>query len=77
MFDSISSALSQIAFFNSAAYGIIAMVVVGSSWCLIGFIMGDAPKRGIEPSLVQIFGAVVSDTVSTSIMLARSAYPTG
>ena len=77
MFDSISSALSQIAFFNTAAYGIMAMVIVGASWCLIGFIMGDAPKRGIEPGLVQLFGAVVSVTVSTSIMLASSAYPTG
>lgn len=77
MFDSISSALSQIPFFNTAAYGIMAMVIVGSSWCLIGFIMGDAPKRGIDPGLVQLFGAVVSVTVSTSLMLASSAYPTG
>ena len=53
------------------------MVIVGSSWCLIGLIMGDAPKRGIEPSLVQLFGAVVSVFIGSIVMVSTSAYPTG
>ena len=77
VFEFISNIASQVSFFNTAAFGIMAMVIVGSSWCLIGLIMGDAPKRGIEPSLVQLFGAAVSVTVGLIIMISTSAYPTG
>ncbi len=59
----------ELGFFNSIWFGIIAMVIVGGSWCLIGFVMGDAPKRGIEPSLVQLFGAFFSVSCSTVILL--------
>lgn len=77
MFNVISNALAQVPFLSSVWFGIITMVIVGSSWCLIGLIMGDAPKKGIEPSLVQLFGAVVSVSISCIIMVATSAYPTG
>ena len=77
MYAAINSYLSQVPFFSSVAFGILAMLIVGASWCLIGLIMGDAPKRGIEPSLVQLFGGVVSVTFSTIIMISTKAYPVG
>ena len=76
MYAAISSYLSQIPFFSSVGFGIMSMLIVGASWCLIGLIMGDAPKRGIEPSLVQLFGAVVSAAASIIIMVGTGAYPT-
>ena len=76
MFYQITEFLNQIPFFSSVAFGIVAMVIVGSSWCLVGLVMGDAPKRGIEPSLVQLGGSIFSVTCSLIIMLATSAYPT-
>ena len=74
--DALTSFFSQIPFFQSALFGIIAMIIVGSSWCLIGLVMGDAPKRGIEPSMVQMFGGLVSFSISFTLMLTTSAYPT-
>ena len=76
MFQQISGFLSTIPFFSSVAFGIIAMVIVGSSWCLVGLVMGDAPKRGIEPSLVQMGGGIFSVLFSLMIMLVTSAYST-
>ena len=63
-------------FFSTAFFGVIAMVVVGSSWCLVGLVMGDAPKKGIEPSLVQLGGAIFSVGFSLFILLLTSAYST-
>lgn len=76
MFHQIVSFLNTIPFFGSVAFGITAMVIVGSSWCLVGLVMGDAPKRGIEPSLVQLGGGVFSVSFSLMIMLVTSAFPT-
>lgn len=76
MFQQILEYLETIPFFSSTAFGILAMVIVGSSWCLVGLVMGDAPKKGIEPSLVQLFGAAFSATASLIILLATSAYST-
>ena len=67
--------LLNIPFFQTAAFGIVAMILVGSSWCLIGFIMGDAPKRGIDPALVQFFGYIISAAVSLSIIFATGGIP--
>ena len=77
MFNIITNFLSQIPFFSSAAFGIITRVIVGSSWCLIGLIMGDAPKKGIEPSLVQLFGSIISVLLGCVILISTAAYPTG
>lgn len=68
--------LSTLPFFSSVWFGIGAMVIVGSSWCLLGLVMGDAPKRGIEPSLVQLFGSCFSVTMSLVIMFATGSVPT-
>ena len=76
MLNQIVQFFSSIPFFSSVAFGIIAMVVVGSSWCLVGLVMGDAPKKGIEPSLVQLGGGIFSVCFSLLILFATSAYPT-
>ena len=54
MIQEFFQSVGNMPFFNSVWFGIMAMVIVGSSWCLIGLVMGDAPKRGIEPSLVPV-----------------------
>lgn len=76
MFQQIAAFFDSIPFFGSVPFAIIAMVIVGSSWCLVGLVMGDAPKKGIEPSLVQLCGAAFSLTCSTIILTGTSAYPT-
>ena len=76
MFQVMLDFLNSIPFFSSVAFGIIAMVIVGSSWCLVGLVMGDAPKKGIEPSLVQMGGGIFSVCFSLLILIATSAYPT-
>ena len=76
MFQTILGFLDSIPFFSSVAFGILAMVIVGGSWCLVGLVMGDAPKKGIEPSLVQMGGSIFSVTFSLVILLLTSAYST-
>ena len=76
MFQQISEYLSGIAFFSSLTFGIMAMVIVGGSWCLVGLVMGDAPKKGIDASLVQLCGAFFSAVFSLLIMILSSAYST-
>lgn len=76
MFQYIADFFNAIPFFSSVAFGIIAMCIVGSSWSIIGLVMGDAPKKGIESSVVQLAGAVFSAAVSAIIMIATSAYST-
>jgi hypothetical protein len=77
MFDTIVSYFNSIPFFSSAAFGILAMVIQGCSGCAVGLIMGAAPKRGVDPGLVQFLGAFVSIPVSIAIMVAGNAYPQG
>jgi len=76
MFQQILNAIENIPFFDSTAFGVIAMVIVGSSWCLVGLVMGDAPKKGIDASLVQLSGAVFSTVFSLVIMVATGTYST-
>ena len=76
MLHQIVDFFSSIPFFNSIAFGIIAMIIVGASWCLFGLVMGDAPKKGIDSSLVQLWGAVVATVASVIIMIATSDYST-
>ncbi len=77
MFEAIVSFFNSIPFFSSAAFGIAAMVIQGSSSCAVGLIMGAAPKRGVDPGLVQFLGAFISIPVSVAIMVAGNAYPHG
>lgn len=41
-------------------FGIFALIVVGLSWTLVGGIMGAAPKKKVDPALIQLGGALVS-----------------
>ncbi len=50
-------------------FGIPALLAVGASWCLVGIIFGDAPKRGLDTRLLQFFGGILSLTVGTIIAL--------
>ena len=76
MLNQVVQFFSSISFFSTVAFGIIAMVIVGSSWCLVGLVMGDAPKKGIDSSLVQLWGAVVATVASVTIMFATADYST-
>ncbi len=52
--------MSSIPFFSSITFGIIAMIIVGSSWCITGLVMGDAPKRGVGVPFLQFISYLVS-----------------
>ena len=41
-------------------FGIPALLAVGASWCLVGIVMGKAPKKGIEACKIQLIGAMFS-----------------
>lgn len=56
-------------------FGITAMVIVGSSWCLVGLVMGDAPKKGVETSYLQLFGGLFSVAASLLILFATKSVP--
>lgn len=75
MIQSLTELLNGIPFFSSVWFGVIAMLIVGGSFCLVGLVMGDAPKRGIEPSLVQLFSACFSILAGLVIMLIMNAVP--
>ena len=75
MIQSLTELLNGIPFFSSVWFGVIAMLIVGGSFCLVGLVMGDAPKRGIEPSLVQLFGACFSILAGLVIMPIMNAVP--
>lgn len=62
-------------FFQSVPFGITALVLVGSSWCLTGLVMGDAPKRGVLPADVMRIGSVVSIILGLLIMVCTGMYP--
>ena len=42
---------------------IASLVLVGLGWTLTGAIMGDAPKKKIDPGVIQLLGAVFSSLV--------------
>ena len=51
-------------------WGIISLIIVGMSWTMVGAVMGLAPKKKLEPAVVQMTGAVVSVTFAC-IMMTR------
>ena len=44
-------------------WSIASLVLVGLGWTLTGAIMGDAPKKKIDPGVIQFLGAVFSSLV--------------
>lgn len=59
--------------FDTLGFGIAAMVAVGASWCLVGLVMGDAPKKNVDVAMVQFFGAIVSTLASLVIVFFTGA----
>ena len=55
-------------FFSTVTFGIIAMVIHGSSWCLVGLVMGESPKKGVSPALVQLGGSIFSTAAGLVIL---------
>ena len=55
--------------FDFMLFGVFALIAVGLSWTLVGIVMGIAPRKGVDPGLVQLFGSVCSVAVG-SILLA-------
>ena len=55
-------------FLNTLPFGIVSMVIVGVSWCLVGLVAGDAPKKNIDMAFLQLWSAIVSSVVSILIL---------
>ncbi len=54
--------------------GILCLTIVGSTWALVGAIMGHAPKFGIDTGIIQLFGVLVPFTVSL-VLFATGIVP--
>ena len=50
-------------------FTIAGLIIVGMSWCLVGVILGRAPKDGFDTGIVLFTGAIVSVLCSTVIAL--------
>ena len=54
------SAFVSAPFFSTAAFGIIALIMVSFSWVLVGVIAGNAPKRGYTMDEIYLTGSALS-----------------
>ena len=63
------SAFASCAFFNTAAFGIIALVLVSLTWVLLGVIAGKAPKLGYTMEGIYLTGSVLSMIFAGTICL--------
>ena len=52
---------------------IISLIIVGSSWTLAGAVMGAAPKKKLDPAVVQLTGAVVAFAATLVLLLFTNA----
>jgi len=68
--------MTESVFFQSLSFAIPALIIVGSSWCLIGFVMGNCPKHKIPSAAVQQTSASVSFIVSLLIMVVTRQWVT-
>ena len=73
--NSLIQSIASVPFFQTAGFGISALVVVGSSWSLTGLVMGDAPKKGVNPGLVQLLSALVATIVSVAVVFGADLVP--
>ena len=62
-------------FFQSVPFGIIAMILVGSSWTLSGLVLGIAPRHGLTASSVKRMGGLFSLAAGVAIMAATRQFP--
>ena len=51
-------------------FGMIALIVTGASWSIVGIIMGSAPKHKVDTSFIQFFGSVFSILISIGLLLS-------
>lgn len=49
-------------------WAIISLVLVGASWTLAGAVMGAAPKKKLDPAVVQLTGSVISFTAALAML---------
>ena len=49
-------------------WAILGLVFVGSSWTLVGIVMGSAPKKGLAPETVQFFGSLIPITLGMTLL---------
>lgn len=61
------------ALFESSVFGIIALLVVGASWCVTGIVMSAAPKQKVDPGIFQGVAAAVNVLISLMIILPGSS----
>ena len=69
MYQQLLEFLGNVPFFQTVAFGIISMVVVGASWCLVGAIAGKAPKAGFAMEYLLFSGALIS--VISGVLLLK------
>lgn len=75
MYQQIITYLSSFSFFNSVAFGILSLVIVGASWCIVGAIAGKAPKLNIQMEHLLLSGGIISMIISAIFMyLSGSAF---
>lgn len=56
---------------GTVLWGIISLVIVGMSWTIVGAVMGVAPKKKLDPAVIQLTGAVVT-VAACAIMLRHT-----
>lgn len=77
MIQQLLDLIHSIPFFSSLAFGITAMILVGTSWCLIGYVMGQAPKKQLNVDTVLLAVSAVSILVSAILFVSFGNHFTG
>ena len=49
-------------------WGIFSLVLVGLSWTVVGAVMGLAPKKKLDPAVLQLTGAVITVTACSFLL---------
>ena len=49
-------------------WAILGLIAVGSSWTLVGIVMGSAPKKGLAPEIVQFFGSMIPIALGVTLL---------
>ena len=66
---SMISSFTSAAFFSTAAFGIIALIMVSFSWVLVGVIAGKAPKLGYTMEVLYLTGSVISMIFASALCI--------
>ncbi|MBR7118853.1 MAG: hypothetical protein IKC77_01480 [Lentisphaeria bacterium] len=69
MYQQLVSYLDGIPFFHSSVFGIISLVFLGLSWCLVGAIAGNAPKKNIRMEHLLLSGGLIAALIIFIFML--------